>query len=258
MAECISCCVFVGKDYQREVKKGVPAFEVMVPTKVSLMACFKVHPDDSTVVQERMVSFFYHIAVATVEKRVLSSAMGHKDVWSLLGGKPVHWAAVMAYAMVLVEKLSDLQNIIHNTTYQEDSYKDHVASEEESAAPAKMMKRKKKMRSKTAQVTIVGLYYRYLEEFFAMQIGQENEDRAEARERVLGNRERFAAWEKKIGIIVSNKLPGIRKRRSVEPLQDISKKQLQDEAQTREAELLGKLAAMNGSDSDGIIGYFEI
>jgi hypothetical protein len=63
------------EDYEREVRKGVPANVVMVPTKDSLMASFATHPDDSTVEEAEGVSFFYHVAVATVKKRVTSPAL---------------------------------------------------------------------------------------------------------------------------------------------------------------------------------------
>jgi hypothetical protein len=236
------------QDFENQVKGGVPAGEVTVPNMESLMASFAKYPDDCTDEEVDGVSFFYHVALATCDKRIKQSfLLEHHDVWFLLGESAVTWASAMAYSMVLVERMSDLENIIHNKKKDQGEQFGDL----ESANPA-FTRKKKKMRSKDAKLKIAKLFVDYLIKFSRMQIRNKNETKEEEDVRVADTRKRFRVWERKVGIIPSDNqlVSGLKKRQWVAPLQDLTNKRQRGEEEEEDKATKLLVTLMTGGADD--------
>jgi hypothetical protein len=90
---------------------------LVVPTREILIRCLLTDSvNDCSESDVKDVTFFYKVALMTVERKLLKSKahlMDKKDVWGALD-KGMHWSSSMAYSLMLVEKMSDLTNIAHN------------------------------------------------------------------------------------------------------------------------------------------------
>lgn len=168
---------------------------VKIPTKKELLDLFKLCPQECTNEQIRSVSFFYNVGLASVNKTVKNKVlMQSRDVWSVLE-QPLNWAGAMAYAMTLIEKISDLENTKAN-------YKNGDAK-----------KSRKKSVTKETKILLPVLFYVNNDLFAEMRVG----DKAQLK----ATRIRFARWEKKVGVMGSTEISAAKKRPSVEPFSQL-------------------------------------
>jgi hypothetical protein len=177
--------------------------EVKIPTKEELLTLFKSSPDDCTPEEQQCISFFYNVGLATVNKTIRNKTlMQGRDVWAVLGKPtPQNWASAMAYALTLVEKMSDLENIVHN-------YKNETK------------KKKKKTLKKEALGQMAVSFYVNNDLFTKMRFNVGNKDELKA------TRICFANWERKVGVMGSNEPSAAQKRASVEPLSRLNNNKL--------------------------------
>jgi hypothetical protein len=204
-------CEYSKKDYRNVVGQHEDSDDetVDLPSKDALYECFSKMPDDCSQEEIEGVRFFYHHALAVVDKRIKHTRlMLRSDVWKVLGDR---WSTDMAYAMVLVERHSDLANIIQNEKLRTPSPHDQQE-------PAK--RSKKKINTKNEQETRARLLFDHREYFAGIKMNKDKDKRMAARAR-------FVAWEKKVGIIPVGDRPtaNANKRVAEHPMQMENKKQ---------------------------------
>jgi hypothetical protein len=211
-------------DYAAKADRGDM---LVVPTRETLIRCLLTDSvNDCSESDVNNVTFFYKVALMTVEGKLLKSKslMDKKDVWGALD-KGMHWSSSMAYSLMLVEKMSDLTNIAHNYQVKRRSKGGGGAGEEESATtsdggdigtgtnpeeqPAKKLK--KKIRVKGSMDGIVVAFYENNQAFRMARMTKDKVARSRLRRRLM-------AWEKKVNIIGNNGASAAWKRRSFEPL----------------------------------------
>jgi hypothetical protein len=211
--------VALAKDYskkQLQVVCGIGGSVedlVVVPTKGAIKEALEKDPDSCSEEECNAVDFFYRVPLATLERCIKNSRLTeHNDIRCLLGKR---WASSMAYALTLVKKLSDLDNIKHNYV---------IAKEDDGGgAPEKESKKKKKkkmVRKENVKAITEEYYDNFL--YFARMTkvgGSGKEDKKKLKQ----TRRRFRSWERKIGISKDPK-SGAQKRQSVAPVQDAVKR----------------------------------
>lgn len=149
------------------------------------MDCFSRLPKECDEGEIRDVSFFYHVALVAVDKRIKNEMMvaAQGGVMGVMRC-PRLWASNMAYAMVLVANFSDLDNIIHNATLkrksgseifkdctnkdldssddidenEDDSYNTRKRRNRAGGIDSEAKKKKKKMNTKSTQEHTANLY----------------------------------------------------------------------------------------------------
>ena len=87
------------------------AENVAVPTKETVMLAFQQHPSGCSEKEKEAVSFFYKVALMTLEGPVLKSSGDDAEIWDLLGKR---WPTSMAYALLLISRVSNVKTIVHN------------------------------------------------------------------------------------------------------------------------------------------------
>jgi hypothetical protein len=189
----------LGGQQPSEVVASCPEKMVRIPSMENLLACLEKDPSNCTPEEIRDVTFFYKVALSIVEKTIKNKHLMVKqnDVWQVLE-TPLRWASSMAYSMTLVVKMSNLENIIHNTTAEGTK------------------KKKGKFVTKQTEDEITDYYYNTTEIFNAMRQGGKKER--------FTKRIQFMKWEKKVGILAESEDSNAKKRPSVEPLKESNKK----------------------------------
>jgi hypothetical protein len=227
---CSCLLFFLLEDYAKEVDRlkqpgaSCPEDEVKVPTKKRLMDLFEMGPVDCDEQDARDVEFFYHVALAAVEKVIKSKTnMGTNDVWAVLETTK-HWASSMSLALLLVDKLSELKNIVHNYKRNQDPEK-----------PGKM--KKEKMWLKSAVPGIIKAHFDSFVVFTDMQAGPDK----------FRNRMKFRLWESKVGIREELGATAARKRPSVQPFGTSSKRHTLEKQPARDGALTMDLSNEDGA-----------
>jgi hypothetical protein len=226
---------------------------LVVPTRENLIRCLLTDSvNDCSDSDVKDVTFFYRVAMMTVEGKLLKSKalMDKKDVWGALD-KGMHWSSSMAYSLMLVEKMSDLTNIAHN--YQvKKRRKGCGGGDEESATTSddgdatsttlpEAKKLKKKIRVKGSMDGIVIAFYENNQTFRTARMTKDKVARS-------GLRRRLMAWEKKVNIIGNNGASAAQKRRSVEPL---TQQQPKRKVPKNLMDFGSRMSLMNEVESDG-------
>lgn len=163
------------------------AADVTVPSVDKVKEALEKHPDKCTTEQQEAVSFLYNWPLMTLEKNLSKSEiMETQDLWTYLGNR---WASSMGYALMLMESMSDLQNILIN--YQR--------GKDEKKAKTKMM-------TKQTEDKIANLYYSNLTYFANFKLTPKE-----------GTKARFHAWDKFTGVAKEPRATNAQKRKSIDP-----------------------------------------
>lgn len=230
--------------------EGKEEASVRKPSHKTILSCFSKFPKDCDEEDIRDMTFFYHVALVAVDKR-MKNEMLVAEQGGVMGvlNCPRLWASTMAFAVVLVANFSDLDNIIHNATLKrksvtdvliDSSNKDRNATDEseeasggirnrkkkanENDCETKKKKKKKKMYTKSTQQHISKLYTSTYNYFLEMKTGvpmqtepgQEEQMNPEVRRAKIQKASMmFIAWEKKVKILVNKTSAEARKPQSV-------------------------------------------
>lgn len=242
------------KGYESEFRKlgggeGREEASVRKPSHKTILSCFSKLPEDCDEEDIRDMTFFYHVALVAVDKR-MKNEMLVAEQGGVMGvlNCPRLWASTMAFAVVLVANFSDLDNIIHNATLKrkgvtdvliDSSNKDKNATDESEEASDGIRnrkkkanendcetkkKKKKKMYTKSTQQQTSKLYTSTYNYFLEMKTGvpmqtepgQEEQMNPEVRRaKIQKGSTMFIAWEKEVKILVNKMSAAARKPQSV-------------------------------------------
>ena len=205
--------------------------DICVPTRETLTEAFAKMPGECTNEEREAVKFFYKVPLLTSEKRLRQKGvMQVNSVMGLLGN---YWKHCMGYALTLVEKMSDMENIIQNSQTKGDT---------------NAKKRRQKMMTKKKRSEFAETYYLNVKYF--KDAKNTNADEAEAR---------FMEWDKLAGIITDPEKSAAQKRPSVAPSGGQSKKQKVDEDVKRELPVcLKEMLEGLGDSTDQEYGNAEL
>jgi hypothetical protein len=239
------------EDYKKEVERlegeqvEDPGDKVVLPTRERLMELFLEEKPDYSDQDVRDVSFFYHVALCTVEKSIKNkTSMVDNDVWAVLS-KARRWASSMAFAMVLVEKISVLDNTKHN--YKRTMLdRDNLDPEN----PASRMKREKMI----SKATLGGIVEVQINNFFVFKALRMEKDAAKRR----ATRRKFRNWETKVGIRHVLGKTAAQKRPSVQPLGLSNKRQTVEKSPPRKSLLVLDLCEDGIEQDDDDASCFEV
>ena len=190
-----------------------------MPSKDSIMDCFGKDPESCSEEEVRGVDIFYNVALASVvpklKERLISTQSG---VLEMLGNDPGRWESSMAYAIVLIDKMSSVENIKENVENLEGNTKKKKRG--------KMLTDEKKYEASCLFNMQFNVFMRML------KVTETNDER-----KVMATKKRFREWEEKVGMIVQEDECEARKRKRIHP-----------EAQKRQND--SEMPRLLGSDMD--------
>ena len=202
-----------------EQRKYVDVSVITVPTADEVKNALAKDPDECGSEEIAAVTFFYKLPLLCLEirslsKKRLTSALA---VWDILGSL---WPSTMAYAMVLLEKHSDLTNIHHNYIFKLNCHHNGA------------IKRPKKAKTLTKEnmPVITALYYTHLPHFLAVKNSAQN---------LVSRRARYREWDLKVGICQSPERTPADKRGDAAPVSVPNKKARQDDGSDSMPDLEG-------------------
>ena len=169
-----------------------------MPSRDSIMDCFGKDPESCSDEEVRGVDIFYNVALTSVvpklKERLISTQSG---VLEMLGNDPGRWESSMAYAIVLIDKMSSLKNIKENVENLDGNTR---------KKRGKMLTDQKKYEASCLFNTQFNVFMRML------KVTETNDER-----KVMATKKRFRDWEEKVGMIVKEDECEARKRKRIHP-----------------------------------------